>query len=78
METITNTMVAKQISGMVAKKCWSILWVRKEIYVSDMTKKGYTESSVRSALSRFCKDNYAEKSQEVRGLYLLHDRVVKG
>ena len=75
MEDISNIEIGRKVQGMVAKKCWSILWSKKEIYVSDMTKKGYPESSIRSALTRFCAEDFAVKSDKNKGCYLLHSRV---
>jgi len=74
---MTNQEIQKQITGMIQKTTWSVLWQKKLISVSDVSKKGYKEASVRVALAKFVKKGWAVKPEGTRNTYALSKEVTK-
>ena len=72
---MTNTQIQKQLIGMVVKTCWSMLWQKKELYISDLTKKGYKENTVRNAFRDFVKKGLAVKPEGTRNYIKISEEV---
>ena len=72
-----NNYIQKQITGMVQKVTWSMLWQKKEISVADVVKRGYKEASIRVALSNFVKNGWAEKPDGTRNVYRVSRDISK-
>ena len=75
---LTNKKIQAQVSGTVEKTCWSMLWQRKELSVSDLTKKGYKENSVRKAFKKFVSNGWAKETIGVKNYIEITEGIENG
>lgn len=71
----TNRDVQEEISGMVQKKTWSMIFQKGEMYMSDVVKKGYQEQSVRIALKKLVELKAIVKVEGVNNFYRVNGIV---
>ena len=76
-KTMTNREIQASLTGMVQKTCWSMLWQNKELYVSDLTKKGYKESATRKSFNFFVDKGWAVKPEGTHNYIKLSGEVTK-
>jgi len=75
---MTNREIQKQVTGMIQKTAWSMLWQNKEVTIMDIAGKGYKESSVRASLNKFVKEGWAVKPERTRNTYRISESVTNG
>ena len=63
---MTNREIQTKVTGMVQKTAWSMLWQKKNLLISDLTKKGYKENTIRIAFRKFINEGWAVKPEGTR------------
>lgn len=76
MNKKSNTYIQTQVSGIVAKTCWSMLWQNKFLSVMDVTKKGYKENTARIAFKKFVDEGWAVKPEGTRNIIEIASDIV--
>ena len=74
---LTNVFIQSQVSGIVQKTCWSMLWQRSQLSVNDVVKKGYKENSVRKAFNKFVQEGWAIKPDNTRNIIQIKSEITK-
>jgi len=72
---ITNRIVQASIQGLVKKTCWAMLWQKKELHWSSVTKKNYRENSVMVAFKSLVDSGYAIKDEKMAGVYRVNPKI---
>ena len=74
---LTNTYIQAQVTGRTEKNCWSMLWQRKTLSVSEVMKKGDKENTIRKAFIKFVKEGWATKPKDTRNIIEINKDITK-
>jgi len=77
MQNKTNRFIQSQVSGMVAKTCWSMLFQRGSLTISEVIRKGYKENTARIAFKKFVDEGWAVKPDGTKNYIELSKDVTK-
>ena len=72
MNQSRNRQIQKLVSGIFEKTAWSMLWQKKEIHISEVVQKGYSEDKIKKAFFYFVEKGFAVPGEK-HGWYKVNE-----